>query len=172
MLAHLQARTIAEPEPLPEDFVDVLDDAQRHFLHGQLSLASSTLESLPDNVRLVASVIILHVRILLKQGYLHKAVKILKENILLLEHRDHESTPEKYMLGDEMQKETWELWIDLLFWDEEGMDIESKSRIARKAFGAWKSYLELRQMDTFTQLHVCKTYAFTSTLCSRGRDGS
>ncbi|KAK6539951.1 hypothetical protein TWF694_008785 [Orbilia ellipsospora] len=156
MIAHMQNRQVPTFPPLPAAHQPTYDLAYKHFTHGQFATSSATLLSIPSEYNNYPSYVILRVRTLLAQGYYHNAIRFLYENVEVIDEKEQEVVAKGEALdaGEEMMRDTWKLWIRLLYWDEEGMaEGTRRGEAAAEALKAWKSWCEFTQMESYTELH-------------------
>ncbi|KAK6346336.1 hypothetical protein TWF730_010662 [Orbilia blumenaviensis] len=200
MIAHMQHRRVPTFPPLPPQHQPTYAQASTHFTHGQFATSSATLLSIPSEHNNHPSYVILRVRILLAQGYYHNAVRVLYENVEVIDEREAEllnngksngdggggarnsggsgkkgggsgggGERERLEAGEEMMRDTWRLWIRLLYWDDEGMSEARRKEGAAEAMKAWKNWCEWTQMESYSELHSLLyelIHHLTSTTCN------
>ncbi|KAK6497470.1 hypothetical protein TWF481_011878 [Arthrobotrys musiformis] len=173
MIAHMQHRRVPTFAPLPPQHQPTLATAHTHFTHGQFATSSATLLSIPSEYNNHPSYVILRVRILLAQGYYHNAVRVLWENVEGIDEKEAELNDggknEVLEAGEEMMRDTWRLWIRLLYWDEEGMSETRKKEGVAEAMRAWKGWCEWTQMEGYSELHSLLyeiIHHITATTCN------
>lgn len=172
MIAHMQHRRVPTFPPLPPQHQPTYAQAYTHFTHGQFATSSATLLSIPSEHNNHPSYVILRIRILLAQGYYHNAIRVLYENVEVIDEKEMElnssngnvgkngrggtkgGEKERLEAGEEMMRDTWKLWIRLLYWDEEGMSESRRKEGTAEAMRAWKNWCEWTQMESYSELHV------------------
>ncbi|KAF3929478.1 hypothetical protein ABW19_dt0200082 [Dactylella cylindrospora] len=152
MIAHMQHRRVPTFPTLPSAHQPTYDLAYLHFTHGQFATSSATLLSIPSEFNNYPTYVILRVRILLAQGYYHNAVRFLYENVEVIEEKAMDGKMQ-LEAGEEMMRDTWRLWIKLLFWDEEGMEEGRRKEGVAMALKAWKTWCAWTQMEGYTEMH-------------------
>ncbi|KAF3927002.1 hypothetical protein ABW20_dc0110145 [Dactylellina cionopaga] len=164
MIAHMQHRRVPSFPSFPAAHQPTYDLAYKHYTHGQFAASSATLLSIPSEFNNYPAYVILRVRTLLSQGYYHNAIRFLYENVEVIDEKEQEvrakpagggSADGESQLdaGDEMMRDTWRLWIRLLYWDEEAMSENRRREGSVEALKAWKSWCEWTQMETYSELH-------------------
>ncbi|KAK6524942.1 hypothetical protein TWF281_011832 [Arthrobotrys megalospora] len=197
MIAHMQHRRVPSFPPLPPQHQPTYALSHKHFTHGQFATSSATLLSIPSEYNNHPSYVILRVRILLAQGYYHNAIRVLYENVEVIDEKEQEvlakasstttgggnnsngsgssnakngeTGKEKLEAGEEMMRDTWRLWIRLLYWDEDGMSESRRKEGRAEAMRAWKNWCEWTQMETYSELHSLLyeiIHHLTSTTCN------
>ncbi|EPS43241.1 hypothetical protein H072_2730 [Dactylellina haptotyla CBS 200.50] len=155
MIAHIQQRRVPTFPSFPAAHQPTYDLAHKHFYHGQFATSSATLLSIPSEFNNYPAYVILRVRTLLTQGYYHNAIRVLYENVEVIDEKEQEvvAKDEKLDAGEEMMRDTWNLWIRLLYWDEEGMPESRLKEGAAEAQRAWKAWCQWTQIETYTEVH-------------------
>ncbi|KAF3104056.1 hypothetical protein TWF569_006116 [Orbilia oligospora] len=188
MIAHMQHRRVPTFPPLPPQHQPTYAQANTHFTHGQFATSSATLLSIPSEHNNHPSYVILRIRILLAQGYYHNAIRVLYENVEVIDEKEAElnsigtngsakvgrggksgGEKERLEAGEEMMRDTWKLWIRLLYWDEDGMSESRRKEGTAEAMRAWKNWCEWTQMESYSEVHSLLyelIHHITSTTCN------
>lgn len=174
LTAHLRQRRVPVFPSFPAEHQPTYHKALEHFGHGQFATSSATLLSIPSEFNTYPSYVILRVRTLLAQGYYHNAIRYLRETIDMIDEREAEilktggggiingalgGAPPQIDASDEMMRDTWKLWIKVLYWDDEGMSSLENRDGRRKewvgeALRAWKDWCEWTAIEGYSEVHV------------------